>query len=99
MWSKMAMARVPLRTFAQRRFMSSGDKMEMSAGTKMWKSLTLFVAIPIVVLASINEFMPKEGKHHERPEFVPYPYLRIRTKASGVSYVAVQGVPWFEIVV
>ena len=51
-------------------------------GWKMWKNLTLFVAFPVIVLAHINAFLPHANGHEEkhRPDFVPYEYLRIRTK-------------------
>ncbi len=44
-------------------------------GWKMWKNLTLFVA-------HINTFLPHDDGHVEkhRSDFVPYEYLRIRTK-------------------
>ena len=50
----------------------------------MWRNLTLFVALPVIVLAHINVFMPHADGHKEavRPEFVPYEYLRIRTKVK-----------------
>ena len=50
----------------------------------MWKNLTLFVALPVIVLAHINAFLPHADGHVEkhRPDFVPYEYLRIRTKVK-----------------
>merc|ERR1712045_216447 len=51
----------------------------------MWKKLTFFGAIPVVIfghyLAFRPLFFPYEGEDpHARPDFVPYEYLRIRTK-------------------
>jgi hypothetical protein len=50
----------------------------------MWKNLTLFVALPVIVLAHINAFLPHADGHVEkhRPDFVAYEYLRIRTKVN-----------------
>ena len=51
-------------------------------GWKMWRNLTLFVAFPVIILANINAFLPPADGHEVkvRPDFVPYEYLRIRTK-------------------
>jgi len=51
-------------------------------GTKTWKWLSLLVAVPGVALCWINAYL-KEAEHHahyERPEFVAYEHLRMRTK-------------------
>lgn len=40
--------------------------------------MTLFIACPLIVIGSIDNFRKRE--HHERPEFVAYDFLRIRTK-------------------
>ena len=48
----------------------------------MWMLLSFFVALPAVALSQINanKITKEEHEHHARPEFVPYPHLRIRTK-------------------
>merc|ERR1711860_217845 len=56
---------------------------EHAGGGKRWKLLSLLVAVPGVILCYINaDKKEKEHKlHYERPEFVPYSHLRLRSKA------------------
>ncbi|CAG9102804.1 hypothetical protein JYU34_005717 [Plutella xylostella] len=50
-------------------------------GHKLWKKLSFFVAFPAVGLGMVNAYLAhQEHAHHERPPFVPYEYLRVRTK-------------------
>ena len=55
----------------------------------MWRNLTFFVAFPVIVLAHINVFMPHADGHKDavRPDFVPYEYLRIRTKVTPQNLI------------
>ena len=48
---------------------------------------SLFGAIPVVVLGTISVFMPTEADKDKvhRPEFVQYPYLRIRSKVRRLA--------------
>lgn len=53
--------------------------------TSMWKKISLFVAIPGVLLTTYNSVMKEQAHHkhieeHGRDEFVPYTHLRIRNK-------------------
>jgi len=48
-------------------------------GWKMWKKAFYFAACPIIVLGHVNAFGMQD--HPVRPEFRPYEYMRIRTKA------------------
>lgn len=47
---------------------------------RIWKALTYFVALPGVGVSMLNVFLKSRHEEHERPEFVAYPHLRIRTK-------------------
>jgi len=48
------------------------------AGWKMWKNGFFFVAVPVIILGHINAFA--FGDHEERPEYIDYDHLRIRSK-------------------
>lgn len=50
-----------------------------------WRYISLFVAIPGVGLCAYNAYQKEQThethlKEHGRPEFVPYPHLRMRNK-------------------
>ncbi|XP_045152644.1 glutamyl-tRNA(Gln) amidotransferase subunit C, mitochondrial [Echinops telfairi] len=49
---------------------------------RLWKALTFFVALPGVGVSMLNAFL-KSQQEHERPEFVPYAHLRIRSKITA----------------
>ncbi|XP_075219995.1 cytochrome c oxidase subunit 6A1, mitochondrial-like [Lycorma delicatula] len=49
-------------------------------GVKLWRNLTFFVAFPGIALAMANAYISHTAHHEERPEFIPYEYMRIRTK-------------------
>ncbi|KAM9095097.1 cytochrome c oxidase subunit 6A1, mitochondrial [Sarcophilus harrisii] len=67
----------PARAPARRAFASAAHGAEGTG--RVWKSLTLFVALPGVAVSMLHAYL-KSLEHHERPSFVPYPHLRIRTK-------------------
>lgn len=55
------------------------------SAARMWKALTYFVALPGVAVSMLNVFLKSHQGEHERPEFVAYPHLRIRSKVRACS--------------
>lgn len=50
---------------------------------KLWKSITFFVAFPIIGLAMANCYLKHQEEHSKPPpEFVHYPYLKIMNKVK-----------------
>lgn len=47
----------------------------------LWKRISLFVGFPAIGLAMLNCYLNHQAHHgDERPEFIPYDHMRIRTK-------------------
>uniref|UniRef100_A0A8D9AGM9 Cytochrome c oxidase subunit 6A1, mitochondrial n=2 Tax=Cacopsylla melanoneura TaxID=428564 RepID=A0A8D9AGM9_9HEMI len=56
------------------------DEPSSDHGTKIWRILTLYVCLPGILLGSFLIWRHETEGHHERPEFIPYDYLRIRNR-------------------
>jgi len=79
--------------FAKRMFSSSsarmsGDPYHLHSGPAdcaLWKKATFFGALPAILFGHYMAFRPYFAPYpgedpHARPEFVPYDYLRVRSK-------------------
>jgi len=55
---------------------------EHAGGIRLWKLLSLLVALPGVGVCFVNAQMKEkeEREHGHRPEYVPYAHLRLRSK-------------------
>merc|ERR1712002_375297 len=49
-----------------------------AGGMRQWKLLSYLVAFPGVGLCMLNVYL--KHHEHERPEFIPYEHLRLRSK-------------------
>jgi len=76
-------------TFAKRAFSTSAARMSgdaTPADVKTWKMLTFLVGGPAIIFGHYMAFRPHFAPYpgedpHARPDFVPYEYLRLRSKA------------------
>merc|ERR1711976_347014 len=79
--NKMALSR-PLmqnfRKFSTSQALRSGD--HGPDGYKRWRTMTYVICFPAVALATFVNFGPT-ATHEHRPEFKPYEYMRVRSKA------------------
>ena len=76
------------RTFGSsaKRFSGAGGHPTDGSSFKMWRYATYFFCVPVVIAATYINFGPN-AEHGHRPAYVPYDYLRIRTKASNFKLV------------
>ena len=49
-------------------------------GWTKWKNLFFFIGVPALIASHFTAFVFVDPEEHKRPEFVPYEYMRIRTK-------------------
>ncbi|XP_062343105.1 cytochrome c oxidase subunit 6A, mitochondrial [Osmerus eperlanus] len=64
-----------------RRVIAAASEGSHEQAAKTWKILSFVLALPGVAVCMANVYMKTQAHTHDNPEFVPYPHLRIRTKA------------------
>ncbi|KAF6040679.1 COX6A1 [Bugula neritina] len=62
-----------------RNYAHAGSHEEHVATARRWKLMTYFLVPPALLATWYNAFYISE--HHQRPEYIEYDHLRIRTKA------------------
>ncbi|MGH0146168.1 UNVERIFIED_CONTAM: hypothetical protein FKN15_011571 [Acipenser sinensis] len=75
-----------LRTFsAQTRQLSAAAHGEPHQAARTWKILSFVVALPAVGVCMLNTYLKMQHHSHDRPEFIAYPHLQIRSKVPKLS--------------
>ena len=76
------------RTFGSsaKRFSGAGEHPTDGSSFKMWRYATYFFCVPVVTATTYMNFGPN-AEHGHRPTYVPYDYLRIRTKALNFKLI------------
>ncbi|KAG9487333.1 cytochrome c oxidase subunit 6A1, mitochondrial [Eleutherodactylus coqui] len=74
------LAGVLSRSVAARGRLFSAEAHSEGGSARTWKVLTFLVAFPSVAVAMLNSYLKELNHHEERPEFIPYEHLRIRSK-------------------
>ncbi|XP_071535411.1 cytochrome c oxidase subunit 6A, mitochondrial-like [Panulirus ornatus] len=73
-----ALARRTFSTTIRKAAVSAAEGHAHDGGSKPWKMVSILVAFPAIGLCMANAFLT--GEHEERPEFVEYEHLRLRTR-------------------
>ncbi|XP_025269497.1 cytochrome c oxidase subunit 6A1, mitochondrial [Camponotus floridanus] len=72
-----------IRTFSRKYATKSSPHEHTSTEQSLllWKRISFFVGVPAICLAMLNCYLNHQAHHNdERPEFVAYEHMRIRTK-------------------
>ncbi|OCT87166.1 hypothetical protein XELAEV_18020861mg [Xenopus laevis] len=64
----------------RRHFLRSSCRARTCRAVRTWKILICIIALPGVAVCILKVYLNMQHHSHERPEFIPYEHLRIRTK-------------------